>query len=130
MAKQKQEISTKVATGFDPSKCEVRPLTVPAFKLTVDQPRFFKVLEPMVVSTAKQAEPKKGEQKRAPATVTKAVDLETGEVGTLICATVIKSTFTEQYPGEGYVGKSFRIVKLAKPEGRNYYKYSIGEITN
>lgn len=108
----------------------VRNVTLPVFKVEIEKPIYCTIKDAMRVSSAqgKAKGDKPGEAKKEPATVCTAVDLETGELKTLIVSAVIKSIFTEDYPNDSYVGKSFCLVKHAKKEGKNYFNFSVDEV--
>lgn len=67
------------------------------------------------------------------AVVAPIVDLETGEFMVLICNAVLESELRQSYPDEGYVGKSFAIVRnVARKDNsgndRRYKSYRILEL--
>ncbi len=141
-AKAATAAASTIPAGFDPTKAEVvKNLSVPAFKIKEQETRFFRIDSAMRVSDFsdnsqddadedKGSKTKKGEprKKRDPATVVDATDLQSGQIGTLICTSVIKSSLLRNYPDESYVGKGFRITRLEKPEGKMYSKYTVVEI--
>lgn len=101
-------------------------VTMPVFTPKIEEPAYVKVLEPMYLG--KEMKAGSDGQKKAPATLCKVVDLETGEVKLLIVAAVVKGIFEDNYPGNAYVGKAFCLVKHAKKEGKNYFNFSVDEI--
>lgn len=136
MAKSKKANQAVGAAQVQPGRAfkVVRNVTLPVFKLEIEVPIYVTIKDAMRVSNAKKGETESGKGAKAggkqmePATVCTAVDLMTGEVKTLILSAVIKSIFTEDYPGDAYVGKSFCLVKHAKKEGKNYFNFSVDEI--
>lgn len=105
----------------------VRNVTLPVLQLKIETPVYVTIREAMRVGS-KQKAGKDGKPQMEPATVTSVVDLETGEVKTLIISAVVKSIFNDDYPNDAYVGKSFCLVKHAKKEGKNYFNFSVDEI--
>jgi hypothetical protein len=69
-----------------------------------------------------------GTQKKQPPKLAHVVNLETGEVQQIIIGTVLGSELNDQYPDNGYVGKSFEIKKLKPAGGKSYAMYQIAEI--
>lgn len=64
---------------------------------------------------------------KKPAKVLTCIDLETGEMHTLIAGTVLEQRLNENYPDNGYVGKSFQFAQH-KVEGKRWRDYSITEL--
>lgn len=107
---------------------EIKPVTTAVLRQVIDAPFFVEfrtaIKQGDVVSTKQGADG----QAMKPADVAQVVNLETGEVQTLICNAVLKSELEKNYPKAGYVGKQFRIVQHAKTGGKRYNPYSISEI--
>ncbi|MGH7744648.1 MAG: hypothetical protein ACREQ5_07510 [Candidatus Dormibacteria bacterium] len=103
-----------------------RHLSVPVLKFEIDKPRYLAITDKMHVGKAQKA--KAGEKAKEPATLAACVNLETGEVGQIIVAAVIKGVFTDEYPNDFYVGKCFAITKLAPRPGKSYNQYTVAEI--
>lgn len=101
-------------------------VTLPVFTPKIEEPAYVKILEPMYVG--KEMKAGSDGQKKAPATLCKVVNLETGEVVLLIVAAVVKGIFEDNYADGSYVGKAFCLVKHAKKEGKNYFNFSVDEI--
>ncbi len=130
----------KAPGAFNPETAEiVKNLSLPAFKLQEGEERYFRLDSAMRVSTRKDSqedeeETTKGKgkdkekQTRQPATVVDAIDLVSGEVGVLICTAVIKSSLTENYPNDSYVGKGFKITRKEKAPGKQYSRYNVQEV--
>jgi len=68
-----------------------------------------------------------GDKKMEPADLMPVVDLTTGEEMLLIANAVLKGTLEEEYPDNGYVGKSFSILQTKVP-GKRYKNFTIKEI--
>lgn len=90
---------------------KLRAVTLPVLKMKKNEERFFLILAAMF-------EGKKIDDQKGPATLTRAVDLESGEYGVLICPTVMSKELSENYPNGGYVGKAFSVVLSNVPEKR------------
>jgi hypothetical protein len=103
----------------------VRIITKPLFKWVNNVARFYKVDGPMFIG--KTINEGAGKPKKDPATLMFVTDLETGEQGQCICATVLRSVLNEEYPGDAYVGKSFAI-KQNKIVGKDYNGFDVAEI--
>jgi hypothetical protein len=138
MAKAKKKASTEQAATAQPGRrfAVVRNVTLPVLKLQIEVPAYITVKDAMRVSESHAGQQasedgkgaKKKENQMGPATICTVVDLESGEVKTLIVSTVVKSIFEREYPGDAYVGKSFCLVKHAKKEGKNYFNFSVDEV--
>ena len=64
----------------------------------------------------------------APPRLLDVLNLETGEEMTIIANKVLETELQETYPGDGYVGKSFEIVKHKSDAGKRYATFGIAEI--
>ena len=100
-------------------------VTLPIFKLAAGVQRFFTFDGPMHIG--KDTGQVMNGKKMEPATIANVTDLETGEMGVVICATVMSKEIAENYPGETYVGKSFAVTLIRVPE-KKYNLYEILEI--
>lgn len=127
MAKAKKKAPAKVAAPQGGKYTRIRALVLPTLKLVEEQPVHVTINGAMTTSTAPQKPDKDGRTKE-PATVCPVTDLDTGEVTQIICGAVLKGILNEQYPNDGYVEKSFEIVKHAKAPGKRYNTYSVFEI--
>jgi hypothetical protein len=112
---------------FDKSKVrKVRSVTLPHFKLTKDVPLYCKITREIMVSES--APSKTGSAPTMePAEIFHAINLETGEEGTVIANAVLSENLKKQYPDAGYVGKCFEIVKY-DIQGKKYSGFTITEI--
>lgn len=115
------QAQNKTRGGFKVKKA----LTLPVLKLKPGEEVYVQFAGHMHVSkdTGQQMNGKKME----PATVANVIDLTTGEMHVLICATVLNKEIHENYPDGSYVGKSFAITLIRVPE-KKYNLYSIIEI--
>jgi hypothetical protein len=98
-------------------------LTLPMLKLVKDMPVYVKITEKFFIGKAI-------DDKKEPATIANVVCLDTKEGAQIIVPSVLKSTLTEAYPDDGYVGKCFMITKTsaAGDAGKAYAKFSISEL--
>jgi hypothetical protein len=103
-----------------------RLLTIPVLKFTEGQARYVKITAAMHVG--KQQKAAEGEKAKEPATLANCVNLEDGAVCQIIVSSVVKSVLTEEYPGDGYVGKCFSITKRGRNPGKQYNQFDIEEI--
>lgn len=100
-------------TSPAPFKFKVlRQVTLPTFKLKKGREYFLKFETAMELGK----EIKNSTMGRA--TVMRAVDLETGELGIVLCPTILRNELAEQYPGDAYIGRCFSVVLYKVPEKR------------
>lgn len=112
---------TKTRGGFKVKKA----LTLPVLKLKPGEEVYIQFAGHMHVS--KDTGQTMNGKKMEPATVANVIDLTTGEMHVLICATVLNKEINENYPDDSYVGKAFAITLIRVPE-KKYNLYSIIEI--
>lgn len=127
----KKKSSTKPAAAVPvasrDSKFKVlRNVTMPTLKMQLETPIYVKFTAPHFIGRTQK--PKAGEEAQKPATVISCVNLETGEVCQLVLGAALVSVLDEMYPNDTYVGRSFRIVKHPKVEGKRYFTYSVDEV--
>lgn len=103
----------------------VRKITLPLLKKEDGVAIFVAIMGP--IFKGKEVKGTGDAAKMAPADLANILNLETGEEMQMICNAVLKSTLEEEYPGEGYVGKQFRILQ-SKVEGKRYKNYTVEEI--
>jgi hypothetical protein len=115
------KVQQRMAGGFKVKKS----VTLPVIKLATGVERYLMFTGPMHQS--KDTGQVMNGKKMDPATVAEVMDLQTGEVGVLICATVLQTEISEGYPDAGYVGRAFAITMTKVPE-KKYNLYSILEI--
>ncbi len=101
-------------------------LTRPLLKFAKDIPIHVLIEGKMYIG--KEMRQKEGEKKKEPATLVDVVNLDTGEQCQVICSAVVKSVLNEEYSGDAYVGKAFRITKLGRAAGKSYDAYGVAEI--
>lgn len=63
-----------------------------------------------------------------PATICTVGDVETGEVFTWLVPAVVQSTFTQDYEGTDYVGRTFMVENLGKREGKRHVDFAVAEV--
>lgn len=109
-----------------------RQVILPSLSLQEGVARTLTILEAMRVSTVKAARPRaKGEKDdgpQKPATVCPVVDVTTGENFTLIVPAVMEGNLRENYPDDGYVGKTFYVQKKPKRPGKRYFDLELSEV--
>lgn len=101
-------------------------LTVPVLKFKEGETRYVKITAAMHVGKPQKA--KEGEKAKEPAILANCVNLEDGAVCQIIVSAMVKSVLTEEYPGDGYVGKCFAITKQGRNPGKQYNQFDIEEI--
>ena len=104
-------------------------LTRPVLKMEQDKTRYVKLEGAMFVG--KDIKPRNqadDEKKKEPATLVNAVNLEDGSLVLIVVNAVLKSVLSEEYPGDGYVGKCFAITKQGRQPGKQYNPFHIEEI--
>ena len=102
-----------------------KAVTLPIVKLAAGVARYVFFDGPMRIG--KDTGQVMNGKKMEPATIADVTDLETGEQGQLICATVLAGNLRETYPDDSYVGKRFAITLIKVPE-KKYNLYEILEI--
>lgn len=116
---------TKTASPFK----RKRAITLPTFKFEQDKPLYCKILTPMHEGRVRLA---RGQTEldpdKKPPTLATVVNLESGELGQIILAEVLKTELSEAYPNNSYVGKGFEITKQKRKEGKRYDPYALAEI--
>lgn len=73
-------------------------------------------------------EPKPGEDKEKPSDIVIALDLETGELVTVLISAVEKGLLEENYPDASYKGLAFMMSNKGKREGKRYNDIEMTEI--
>ena len=82
---------------------KIKQVTLQVHQMPKDTEKYFLIQGPIHPG-------KKIDDSREPANLCEAIDLETGELGLLICPTVMVKELSEQYPNSAYVGKCFSVV--------------------
>lgn len=113
-----------------------RRITVPVLSLKFDpvNPRplsvVFQIVTPIAVGRALKDDDgrrTRGGAKMEPAEVCM-VKSRTGSVRQLVVGTILGTELKEGYPGDGYVGKWFHVVKYPKAPGKDYSLYEVTQI--
>lgn len=105
---------------------KVRNVTLPLLKMVENHAVYIKSMGVMFVG-------KQIDDKKEPATLMNVVNLETGEEMQIIVPTVLKGILSEEYPDDGYVGKSFEIIlhkhmDKTDPSKLKYNKFTVAEV--
>lgn len=105
---------------------KVRNVTLPLLKLVENHAVYVRMDSAMF-------EGKQIDDKKEPATLINVTNLETGEECQIIAPTVLKGILTDDYPNDGYVGKSFslvmhKVMDKADPNKLKYNKFDVAEI--
>jgi hypothetical protein len=93
------------------------------FKLNIDESMFFTILSPIVESTR----PSEDGLKKTTRYWIKGVQLELNLHGLAEVNLVLVEKLKQEYPDNGFIGKSFEIIKR-KVEGKRFFDYEIHEI--
>lgn len=67
------------------------------------------------------------EKDREPATLAQVTNMETGEVGEIICSQLLRENLNEAYPNDAYLGLIFHI-RLTKVPDKKYNLVHIAEV--
>jgi hypothetical protein len=107
----------------------VKQVSFPLLKQGLNVPVHIRIESKIKVSEV-QIKKTAGAEQMKPAEVCEVTDLEAPESGRFlfIVNAVLKSELEKTYPGAAYVGKSFRVVKLPKSEGKSYNPFMIAEV--
>lgn len=70
---------------------------------------------------------KKLEDQKEPATLLHSVDMETGEEGYVLAATILVNELNENYPNASYVGKGFEII-ITRDAAKKYNHVALCEV--
>lgn len=104
---------------------KIKQVTLAVHKIPKDVEKYFLIQTPIHTG-------KKIDDAKEPAKLCQAIDLETGELGLLICPTVMVKEMNEQYPNDSYVGKCFSVCfAMSKTKAGNAVNIpSIAEIAD
>ena len=106
----------------------VRRLTMPSLVMKkLGERRFLAIADALRVSKVPGKVNKEGVQEK-PATICTVGDVETGEVFTWLVPAVVQSTFTQEYEGTDYVGRTFVVENLGKREGKRHVDFAVAEV--
>jgi len=98
----------------------VKTVTLPVLKLVPGKLRYLKILSPITIGKAI-------DDKKEPAHICTAVDLESYEIGIVVCPLIMRKELSENYAGDGYVNKCFEIVVTRAP-GKAYNHVTLIEV--
>jgi hypothetical protein len=98
----------------------VAVVTLPVLKLKPNQTRYLKILGAIRVG-------KQIDDKKEPAHICNAVDLETYEMGIVVCPFLMRNELNAAYPGDKYVGKCFEVTVTRQP-GKAYNHVTLIEV--
>lgn len=119
--------------SFDKTKINrLRRVTVPLLKQKDEVEYFIKFIAPYekaseIKRSSRSDRAEREGQKKEPPYLARVINLETGEEMDIIVNAVLKSTLDDEFPDNGYVGKSFEIVRHSIA-GRDYKTYDVTEI--
>jgi hypothetical protein len=118
--------SVAPVSTFDRSKFKiVRQVTLPLWKWNDDETKYFRI--DGEIRIGKPVKATEGQKQMEPAHIASVTNLETNVACEVIVGAVLHSELAENYPNNGYVGKSFAATKT-KITGKRYAGYSISEI--
>lgn len=101
-------------------------VTLPLFKIVPNQELYIRCESAMFIGKEiTEKDPKA--KKKEPATLMQVTDLQTGELGQIICGAVLKGILNDEYPNDAYKGKCFAI-EMHKIAGKDYNGYTVTEI--
>ena len=102
----------------------VKTVAAQQFVLAIKKPFFFRA-EAAVTYSPKREDMPEGNQTIPKLTV---FCHETQRKGTLLLTELMLGALREAYPNDEYVGKSFRLIKLPKQQGKKYNPVEFDEI--
>lgn len=94
-------------------------VTLQLFKIEKKKPYYFRMESAMAIGKAV------ANSQMEPATVVQVTNLVTGEIGQIICPSVLKKELSDAYPDDSYVGKCFEL-SIHPVAGK---RYSVPQIT-
>jgi hypothetical protein len=119
---------------FDPSKIKiVKQVSTNLLKLRPGMTVYVTIMGPM--EKAKALKKQSAEDKaKEPPTLLPCINLETGEVCSIIGGAVLVDLLNDEYPQNAYVKKSFQIVVKEQKDakgggGKRYNNYDVKEIS-
>jgi hypothetical protein len=117
--------------NFDPSRFTVKKsVTLPFLKVFDGKPYFWRFLDAVKIGKdiSKPMAGADGKAKKMdPAHIARIFDHELGREMEVIIGAVLKGILDEDYEDDGYVGKTFRIVRFS-PEGKRYKTFEVAEL--
>lgn len=104
-------------------------ITLPTFKFVTDVPLNVVIIQPMHIGVKREGRgSSEADKKKEPPTLARVINLDTGEEGQIILASVLKTELAEAYKNDSYVGKAFEMIKQKRKEGKQYDPYSLAEL--
>lgn len=100
-------------------------VTLPLFKFGAN-PRYFRLDGEIFIG--KDVNEGAGKTKKEPPHMIRVTDLENGEKGEIIVGAVLLGILNENYPENGYVGKTLEIKKISPEGSRKYSLWNVTEI--
>lgn len=111
---------------FDPSQYEiVQDVVLPILTMPVGETRGFQITGPMFEGKEIKED---GKAKRGKATLANVVNLVDGQRMQIVIPTVLEANLRENYPEDGYVGRSFMVRNMGKRPGKEYNDMQISEV--
>jgi hypothetical protein len=104
----------------------VKQVTVPVLKHKEGETVMITVLDVMYIG--KELKASADGTKSKPATLVKVTDIKTNRPGLYIVPAIVADTWSTEYAGDAYVGKSFAIEKLPARDGKRYKDINMLEI--
>lgn len=101
-------------------------LTLPLLKLKIGEPVYIKFTAPLFVGKLIE-----DSQTKEPPTMANVINLPTGELVQIMLGSVLQGILKDDYPGDGFVGKSFMVTLAEKKRGKGagtYNTYSVAEL--
>jgi hypothetical protein len=123
---QTQDTGTKAPEA--PRFKRTAAIVVPQLKMELEKSYFLNIKTPVEMGKHIEGQTDKDGKKKEPPMLARVIDLTTGEELDLIFNTVLLGNLNEAYPDNGYVGKSFEIIKHDKAEGKDYNTFGIFEV--
>ena len=108
-------------TTIDEKFNTVKNVVTPVLQLQIDKPVYVRFLSECYMG-------EKIDAATDAATLVLALDMETMDECILVVSFLIKESLHSQYADGAYVGKFFKITKLAKRAGKKYNDYRMVEI--
>jgi len=100
-----------------------RALTMPVLKQVDEKEFIIKILDKFRLSKAVNVA--EGAKKMSPATICTVENREDGKRYTLIVNKVLEGILNEDFPGDGYIGKTIAFTRHPKAAGKSYHTYSV-----
>lgn len=127
-----QETAAATSPAFVPKV--LKQVSTNLLKLRTGSSIYIRITGKMEVAKALKRQ-KDGDDKKEPPTLIPVVNLETGEVQSVIAGSVLKDLMNDEYPKDSYVGRCFWIVVKDQKSsqgggGRRYNTYDVKEIAD